>query len=1134
MQEQQQSWEEDQRGVDILSFFQTYLSTNYCSRHQPITVLQSRYPTKSVKTWFQCNQHRELHDLWWTSDIILPKDVAVLWKVHPVHSSGNFPLTTNHEHQDKATASALLLLTQTLGTDDLLHTLCGEWKLSSSKGTVQFKTKKAAQKSAAFNLLLSIELGSMKDKEVVEIDDIQVSTARNNNTTRERFELQVIRYHGAVTNSDGEFISNCNPCMIQCSVSIKVVNGSSTIDDCLMDITSDCHPSENDSFNDTVDKLRRGMMARGATDNDILHILTAMEVSKPNILYETTQPRWVNTALGSTLYLLELKYSVVTDGGEEIPLSEAIGLDASEAARVGIICGCGVYDVSSSSSSNVERDWLSIDFTLCGEDTVRVRMTNQTELTIPDMILQMKWASPKIDHRECECPITLIKCLNRIIFDEGKTYAKGPMPSVGNLLKRISEDGLVPTGCHRSYMFVPLRPRSINNMEVDWKIISAVVNHESSTATGRPLDLLRNRFLQQTGLGGRLFVATCGSSETSNSSLVPEDMISRLPDNIREKIVSSFDGLQLSEISYRMYYEQIGHHSIKNSTDPLIGAVSLVGLSYENHESTLFHRIYRDKPSTLAFDSSSLCSISNYIAARGLLVSELTTVLPMPRDFLYLCQRAHNYIGKLERAHTLLAVANRFCELQQNSGLQMVNATSAKNIVPLIDKATTFCREHERLETLGDSVLLHFIVLNLFEKVMHSSTAEFILDIFDQVIMKQGKNKVLLKAALQIGLPRLIIDGKLASAKSCRNIQAGNSRPTIVLSNGQLSDTLESLLGATILIDPSGCMTVGLLNEMGSCFPCDSLPFISADRSGGTWFSGKGTCLTTGYPFYEYPGMIAELEQIRGILKQNHRVHLILEQKCAAFCQLLSKRTSRQDQIEFLQSGTESSLLLHSALFDDSLDDVEDYPDWYSLERLAKLRDTIFNVGNAALQLSVVSEMYHIYPAITSGDFHLMKTALMSHDTLAYIFIKNGFHDCLFDENSDSTIEMQCYMNAADLLWSNEWAKHGGWVIHGGSDEFQRRVQHHGYHGCPNPQYIGLSLGRLRGHMEKLPSTASEDLSFSMKSIVGAIALSIGVKDAWKMFQPFFLELMMLSPDELRICFAGKSDLASCYQKGRK
>ncbi len=44
--------------------------------------------------------------------------------------------------------------------------------------------------------------------------------------------------------------------MIQCSVSIKVVNGSSsTIDDCLMDITSDCHPNENDSFNDTVDKI---------------------------------------------------------------------------------------------------------------------------------------------------------------------------------------------------------------------------------------------------------------------------------------------------------------------------------------------------------------------------------------------------------------------------------------------------------------------------------------------------------------------------------------------------------------------------------------------------------------------------------------------------------------------------------------------------------------------------------------------------------------------------------------------------------------------------------------------------------------------------------------------------------------
>ena len=386
---------------------------------------------------------------------------------------------------------------------------------------------------------------------------------------------------------------------------------------------------------------------------------------------------------------------------------------------------------------------------------------------------------------------------------------------------------------------------------------------------------------------------------------------------------------------------------------------------------------------------------------------------------------------------------------------------------------------------------------------------------------------------MQIGLPRLINDGKLASTKSCRNIQAGYSKPTIVLANGQLSDTLESLLGATVLIDPSGCMTVGLLNEIGSCFPRDSIPDISAYQS-GTWYYGKGTCLTAGYPFQDFPGIIVEMEKIRGILKQNHRVHLILEQKSAAFCQLLSKRTSRQDQIKFLQSDPKSSLLLRSALFDDNLDDAENNPDCNNLERLAKLRDTIFNVGNACLQLSVVSDMYHIYPAITSGDIHLMKTALMSQDSLAYIFIKNGFHECLFDENSDATIEMQCFMNDADILGSNEWTNHGGWVIHGGSDEFQRRVQHHGYHGCPNPQYIGLSVGRLRGHKEKLPSTATEDLSFSMKSVVGAIALSIGLKDAWEMFQAFFLELMMLSPDELRINFAGKSDLVSLYQKGRK
>ena len=81
---------------------------------------------------------------------------------------------------------------------------------------------------------------------------------------------------------------------------------------------------------------------------------------------------------------------------------------------------------------------------------------------------------------------------------------------------------------------------------------------------------------------------------------------------------------------------------------------------------------------------------------------------------------------------------------------------------------------------------------------------------------------------------------------------------------------------------------------------------------------------------------------------------------------------------------------------------------------------------------------------------------------------------------------------------------------------------------------MGLAAGRLIGHKKKLTDDASDDLQFSMKSIFGAIVLSFGVKVAWDMFRPFFLELMMLSPDELRTNFAGISDLVSVYQKGKR
>ncbi|KAL3810012.1 hypothetical protein ACHAXA_006127 [Cyclostephanos tholiformis] len=1148
---------------DVITFFRQFASNYSAVPLQPMAVVQSRYDaarhrrnkqahSKSIKSWFRCHQSGPLHDLWWTSDIFLPDDVAATWNVNPVHRSGVFQL---------AKCEAELLSNITDGKD-LLFDMCGEWR--ACPNAVQFKSKKGAQKSAALNLLIALDLGEQPDhvrysprsqttetRNSVTVDDIISTCNEMSMTTQiERFRLKYIRYYGAVRNPGGKFVSNSNPCMVQCILSVEDVNFNDLNESCI-EVSSDFHLEKSDSFNDAFDRLKCTMLARGVTVKDIDNMRSAMMVSRPNIEFEVTIPKWATAKIEFKFYLLELDF-VVTKEGDEIPFSEAIGLDANAATRVGILCGCPVYD----DGFNL-RDRLYADFTLSSsvsvsDDNVRVKMINQTEVTFSEMTQQIERTSPEIYLRGGGCPVTLTKCFNYILFDEGKTYGMGGSAPFGDILKKVAENSIARDD-RRSCMFVPLCARSSSKdihsakIEVDWKIVLDVVHHQPlTTAEGIPLSMLRNRFLiQPIGFKGRVFIAKNeeiisknegASPTTSTSPLFPGDMILLLPDRFKEKIIASYEGLELAQITYECFYEQTWKYSIRNAAHPLIAAMPLTGLSYEQHESALFHQFYGETKSSSTFDPSTQSSISNFLASRGLLVPELTHILPLPRDFLYLCRRASTFVGKLERNYLLHLFAWRFIELQ-DAVKSLSIPVSNTDLVPLIDKATRggmldsasatpLVRSHERLETLGDSVLLHFIVLNLFVQ-MHSTTTEFILDVFEQCVTNQGKNVVLYNAALQIGLHRLIDVGNSSSTKSWKAFfKAGNEKSTIELQKKKLSDTLESLIGATFLIDPSGCMTVGLLNEIGPCFPDKFAPGVKEKQS-VFWFHGKGTCLTARYPFYKCPAS-AELEQIKCILERNHSDQIILQSKAAAFCHLLAKSTIRQDEMKFLQSDPISSLLLQSALYDES------NPESFGLESLAKLRDKIFNVGNAALQLSIVSEIYHIYPTSTSGDIHLMKTILMSHDSLAYIFLKNGFHNCLFDENADATDEMKACINKADLLGSKQWAKNEGWVIHGGIKEFQRRVQQHGYNDCRDPQYMGLAAGRLIGHTKKLTDDAWEDLQFSMKAIVGAVVLSFGVKDAWDMFRPLFLELIMLSPDELRISFAGISDLVSVYQKGRR
>ena len=266
----------------------------------------------------------------------------------------------------------------------------------------------------------------------------------------------------------------------------------------------------------------------------------------------------------------------------------------------------------------------------------------------------------------------------------------------------------------------------------------------------------------------------------------------------------------------------------------------------------------------------------------------------------------------------------------------------------------------------------------------------------------------------------------------------------------------------------------------------------------------------------------------------NHQVFSVLHSKANNLCQILAKPTECHSKFTSIQSDPLASLLLNCAIFDDSLDD-QDREYIESLEDLARLRDVLFNVGNASLQLSIVKEIYNRYPTATSGDIHLFKTSTSSHDVLAYIMVKTGLVTCLFDEHANAASEMRDSVSEADKIGVQHWED--GWILPGGQHEFQRRIKGV-YNGASNitrveAHYYGLAAGRLWS-MKKLPESTTTDLQFSMKTIVGSLVLIFGVDEAWNILRPFFLEIIMISPDEMRNRFNRVSDLAANYQKGKR
>jgi len=699
---------------------------------------------------------------------------------------------------------------------------------------------------------------------------------------------------------------------------------------------------------------------------------------------------------------------------------------------------------------------------------------------------------------------------------------------------------------------------------------------------------LRNRFIYQVHSAGRyLYIvrgSCCQNIDTWNKFLTPMNAKSKFPSE--------------DYTSYADYYYKKWGMVIRYKTRNLIpvkGPLDTVILDeIGNVEKT---------PST----SSNASARENMKEELTYVIPEFIRVLPMPRDFFYSYRTIRSSLLAFERCVTLYELDARMEEFENSyifkdkqsickrSGVTTSDASFIwcsirrhnYSRLSLLEDATTLfpCVAYEQLEHVGDVVLGYFVAINLFARNTYLKWDSDDLGYFKSLAVR---NSALYHAASQIGLSSVCWKGmnKWTSAytmkfqnptinisTACNTSMANNSFHSSEISDKQLSDILEALLGTAFLAESdeivgTGRMVVALLNELNLPLPNQRKTDTTKD-SGNGWFCAPGPCLLDGYLFDQDLTMKKEIRHIEEIFNINKGVSVILRRGMHELLNYFSKinAISHDYTLKGITHLCEAEVIFCCALFDDNLEETEssesDKPqvvlssrnveedmllsqDMPGLIRAAMFRENLFFVGNAALHLCICLQVYCNFPDSSPGDLHLLKTCVISDDVLAYITIKNRIHKCLYDSNAPEISEFLEIISIADAKGEKRWAKRGGWILDGGVDEFVRRMRFFfPWLTCTSniseiltkrevrPMYVGLSGGCLYGNKTKIASKFTEDLAFSLKSIIGALVLNIGLDQMWKCVLPLFAELMLLSPADIRREYGNISNICLNYQKGR-
>lgn len=526
------------------------------------------------------------------------------------------------------------------------------------------------------------------------------------------------------------------------------------------------------------------------------------------------------------------------------------------------------------------------------------------------------------------------------------------------------------------------------------------------------------------------------------------------------------------------------------------------------------------------------------------LMPELVRILPIPRDFLFTVGSAEKYMMPLEIIINQHIKAQQLHKLACQIGSDVLLTTSPNSdadtsFVDLLMEATTVfpTSRFERLEFLGDRVLNYMIALNMFAR---NGELNWSQDDYRELCSIAKANMALIDAALRIGMDRVIHAGVIPWKET---------EATFVIPDAFFSNVTESVLGAAYLHEWNrmgngalGVLMVGILERLRLPIPQDQ------DEPRKTWCRYGSVCLEDGYNFDAPSDWRERLEDAENAFDKVPFVRNVLDIKSKLLLSILMKNVSDSDRNE-IQVGLgcrTPRLLSLVALFDASLDgsdpSIPIQEDQERLEVAGMLRDSLFHIGSTALDLEMSRDFFLLNPKATPGDLHLLLTCALTHDAVAYIFLKSGFDRCMFDENPMHRHKIIQKITLADSIGEARWATNNGWILPGGLETFQHRIQKFGENLRPGsnafttstvPKYPGLAAGRFCGNGKKSKFSTIDDWQFSFKCIFGYLVLSLGADVAWhKLFRPFLVEVMLLTADEYRTNFKENSTICESYERG--